>query len=126
MRPNVEILRARVAGWLTDSGTVQWQDGMIRDPETGLDVPNWVTRYAGALLVQPQVNYRRVEAGGAVITVTKYDVTLPADTHVEPDDRIEVVTCAFDTLLAGTFLRVLGVSLDSWQLGRYCVAETLG
>lgn len=121
MRPNVEILRAKVADWLTDVGKVEWMDGYIR--VGGVDVPNWVTRYDGPILVQPQSNYRTKEVGGAVVTVTRYDVTLPADTHVEPEDRLTITSCAFDALLNGSTMNVVDVSLDTWQLGRYCVAS---
>lgn len=125
MRPNVEILQAKVRDWLTDAGRVEWQDGTIRDPETGLDVPNWVERYNGPLLVQPQSSYKRVVSGGAAFTVTKYDVTLPADTPVQTEDRLTIDTSAFDAQLNGAVMTILDVSLDTWQLGRYCVAQRL-
>lgn len=123
MRPNVEILQAKVKDWLTDVGRVYYQDGTVRDPETGLDVPNYVDRYVGPLLVQPQSNYKRAEVGGAVITISKYEITLPADALAEVDDLIEITTCMFDAMLAEKTLRVEGVALDTWQVARYCVAS---
>lgn len=126
MRPNIETVRYRAHSWLTDTATLTrpGQGQGEFNPETGeFDPPAPVVAYTGKVLVRPQNNAERiVEAGEATATVTRYDVTLPANTPVQNGDTLTVTACEFDAALVGTELTILDVLVDVWQVARRAVA----
>ncbi|UYM04211.1 DUF6093 family protein [Solicola gregarius] len=109
---------------LSDTGTVSYDTGETEwDDEIGEETPIFADRYTGPMLVRPQyATPAEFDAGGAQWTVSRYDVTLPADTDVRIGDRVQVES-TFDTKLADTFIYITDVPLDSWQIARFCIAE---
>lgn len=127
MRPNIGVMRSRVAARLTETGTVTRPgegDGVF-DPETGeYTFPPPTVVHDGPLLVRPQNRGERVvEAGGATYALTRYDVTLPAGVDVRRADTVTVTAAPYDDALVGVSLTVLDVPLDAWQVARVCVAQ---
>lgn len=124
MRPNLGVLRSALSGMLTETGVVGRPTGgwVVVD---GIEVQEVVTVYAGPLLLQPRdLDPNAVEVGGGTAYVTKYDVTLPADTDARRDDLVSL-TAPDDAALTGVSFRILDAPLDPWQLARYCVAERI-
>ncbi len=127
MRPNLDVLRAKVAAMLTEQGTVRRQTGTVFNETTGKYEPVYATLHDGPMLVRPVAREARVvEAGGAVVTLGTYDVSLPAGTAVATDDLVTVTACPYDPALTGKSLRVKDVPLDAWQVTRQivCVMST--
>ncbi|WP_137120912.1 DUF6093 family protein [Segeticoccus rhizosphaerae] len=123
MRPNLALLRSRLATRLTETGKVLEQTGTETSDVPPFDeVPVYATHYEGPILVRPQDQSRVVEAGGASYTVSRYDVTMPADTNVVNGWTIEVTVAPFDPALVGQKFTVLDVPLDAWQVARTVVA----
>ena len=122
MRPNLAVLRSAIAPMLTETGDVGRPTGgwVVVDGE---EVQEVITVYSGPLLIRPRyLDPNAVEVGGGTAYVTKYDVTLPADTDAQRDDLVSL-TAPHDAALTGVSFRILDAPLDPWQIARYCVAE---
>lgn len=128
MRPNIELMRTYASTWLTEVGMVYTPGPMVTNPETGVVEPGPPTaHYQGPCLVRPHgLDAKVVMAGEAVWTITRYDVTLPANATAMIGHRFKLTACPFDPALIGVELRLVDVPLDSWQVSRMCIAEVAG
>lgn len=124
MRPNLTVLRSAILPMLTETGTVQRLTGYIFDEETGQDEPILEHVWSGPLLIRPQsANEKVVEVGGLSLTLTRYDVTFPAETAIPASGLLTITSADFDPLLVGAQFRIVDVPLDAWAVARYAVAE---
>lgn len=123
MRPNLAVLRSAVGPMLTETGTVERQNGTTTDPD-GFEIPLYVTVFTGPMLVRPEDRSLRVaNVGGVSWPVLRFDVTLPADADALIGDRLTVTSCPGDPTLVGESLKLIDVPRDAWQVARFAVAE---
>ncbi len=127
MRPTLATLRATARRRLTETGTIT-RPGTgqpIFDNDTGeyINPPPTVV-FGGPMLVRPQDRSERVvESGEATVTLTRYDVTVPAGTDVRRGDTAILTAAPYDPALVGIRLFVLDVPLDAWQVARVVTAQ---
>ena len=128
MRPNVALLRTYASTWLTETGTVYTTGPYVLNETTGQVEPGPpIVHYTGPCLVRPHgLDAKVVMAGEAAWTITRYDVTLPANATAMIGHKFKVTACPFDPALVDVELHLVDVPLDSWQVSRVCVAEVAG
>lgn len=129
MRPNIGVLRSALLPMLTEHGQV-WKPGTgdpVFNPNTGqYDDPPDVMVWEGPVLVRPQGRDVQIVNGGSTgltYALTRYDVTMPAETPADRGMWLIVTDCTFEPELVGLRINLVDVPLDAWAIARFCVGE---
>lgn len=122
--PNLGVLRSALAPMLTATGEIERSTGRTEPVEGSIGEDTiYEVVYAGPVLVRPDGSATKVSVGGVTLPVSRYDVTLPADTDAMIGDRLTITSADHDPALVGQVLRLTDVPLDTWQVARFCKAK---
>ena len=114
------VLRAEAEANMSDTVTIERESGSTWSEATQSTTTTWATVWANvpARVTHPGVMARSISAGEAV-TAESPQVRVPMDrTGILPDDRVTIVSSAYDPDLVGQVLWVTHARAQSQSITR--------